>query len=113
MGPTSWRRARWVRVTAPERAQLTLALCPPERPWLVDSYGKWLQRMKVHALPRLCPRATACVWLGSGTSRGHRRGGVQRVSPGLPGAPHLTTAPATSLSWPRLVPSLTPAGTTE
>lgn len=40
---------------------------PPERPWLVDCYDTWLQRLKVHAAACLGPQAAG--------SRGHGVGG--------------------------------------
>lgn len=49
------RRRGQARGVLPTRGAADSSPCLAERPWLVDSYSKWLQRLKVPELPsRLC-----------------------------------------------------------
>lgn len=67
----------WGRATAAREPALTASLSPG-RPWLVDCYSKWLQRLKVHSAARPCPGAAACT--------GRRRAGCAGGQRGAPGA---------------------------
>lgn len=114
------------RALATGRAQLSSALCPAERPWLVDSYSKWLQRLKVPELPTpsvLCSRAQETgPWAGftggeaeQGWAQSCPQVGARASSQApeeCPGAPESLPAPAQTASTCRPLPalSLAPAG---
>lgn len=77
-----------------------------ERPWLVDSYSKWLQRLKVRRGALLCLRGT---WHGVGGAVGPDGGGQgsgQGAASGTGSARRGLSVPAKSMTATVPVPHL-------